>query len=175
VAKRPQAPKTQSEKQKEHRQEFRQAVLYAQSAVASPETQEVYKAAAATKKGRTPFNIAVADYFHAPEIHRIDLSDYTGQPGDTIRIEVSDDTLVKMVAVSITNADGSLVEEGEAQSDASGHLWTYTATEVNDNTEGDKITVFVKDLPENITQEEQTLSAQQNRLPEKFRTNSERV
>jgi TonB-dependent SusC/RagA subfamily outer membrane receptor len=99
----------------------------------------------------------VADFFNTPEIHRIDLSDYTGQPGDTIRIEVSDDTLIKEVTVSITNADGSLVEEGAAQPDTSKYLWTYTAAQVNDNLDGDKITVTVQDLPENISQKEQTL------------------
>jgi hypothetical protein len=68
-----------------------------------------------------------------------------------------DDTLVKAVTVSITNADGSTVEEGAAQADVSGHIWIYTATETNDNLEGDKIAVSVYDFPQNVSKEEKTL------------------
>ncbi|MDR2682471.1 MAG: hypothetical protein LBB64_01205 [Dysgonamonadaceae bacterium] len=72
-------------------------------------------------------------------------------------MEVSDDAVVRRITVSITNADGSLVEEGEAQSDASGYLWIYTAAQANANLNGDKIVVTVHDLPDNSTQKEQAL------------------
>jgi hypothetical protein len=157
VSKVPQMSKTPSEKQKEHQHRFRQAIIYAQAAVHSPETKDVYESAAAAKRGRTPFIAAVADFLNAPGIHLIDLSGYTGQAGDTIRIEVSDDTLVKDVIVSIINANGSPVEEGAAQADVSGHIWTYTATETNDNLEGDKIVVSIHDFPQNVSKEEKIL------------------
>jgi hypothetical protein len=64
---------------------------------------------------------------------------------------------VKEVRLSIVNDDGTLVEEGNAVSDPSGHVWIYTATKANENLSGDKITVTVSDLPGNQTQEEQTL------------------
>jgi hypothetical protein len=116
--------------------------------------EELYKAAA--KKGRYPFNVAVADFLNAPDIHRIDLSEYTGSAGENIRIMVDDDVTVKSVKVEIRNADGSLVEEGDATQSA-GSLWIYTAMQENDNLDGDKITVTVSDLPGNITREEQEL------------------
>jgi hypothetical protein len=153
VSKAPESSKKPlTAKQVEHQRKFRQAVLYAQAAVKDEGLAEIYEAVAAKKK-RTPFTVAVADFFNAPEIEHIDLSKYTGNIGDTIRIEVADDVVVKSVELSIVNADGSVVEEGNAVSDASGHVWTYTATQENDNLEGDKITVSISDLPENSTEE----------------------
>jgi hypothetical protein len=52
---------------------------------------------AKAKKGRTAFNTAVADFLNAPDIDTIDLSGYTGQPGDLIRITVTDDYKVQEV------------------------------------------------------------------------------
>jgi hypothetical protein len=63
ISKIPEPSKTVSEKQKAHRKRFQQAVIYAQSALALPETGDRY--AAAAKKGQTPINVAVADFFNA--------------------------------------------------------------------------------------------------------------
>jgi hypothetical protein len=49
------------------------------------------------------------------------------------------------------------VEKGEAQADASGYVWKYTATQTNDSLEGDKIEITASDLPENVTRQEQIL------------------
>jgi hypothetical protein len=149
-------PKTESKKQATHRKRFQQAVLYAQIALESPESGELYKAAAATKNKRA-FNIAVADFFNAPDIESIDLSEYQGKAGDRIRIVARDDFAVKSVKVRIINSDGSIVEEGEAVQSVSA-LWIYTATRDNENLEGDKIVVTASDLPGNVTEEEQIIN-----------------
>ena len=127
-------------------------MLYAQL----PGNQEIYKEKAA-KKGRTPFNVAVADFLKAPSIENVNISGYTGNAGDTIRISVMDDFAVKAVTVRITNSDGTLVEEGDAVSDAAGYEWTFTATQINDSLAGDKIEIFVSDIPGNITGDELSL------------------
>jgi hypothetical protein len=154
VSQMPKPSNTVSEKQVAHRKRFQQAVLYGKSALESPETAELYKAA--TKKGQVPMNIAVADFFNAPDIENIDVTGYSGKAGDVIRITASDDFIVKYVKVRITNADGSLVEEGEAVNDA-GDIWIYTAVQDNENLEGDKIVVTASDLPGNAVQDEQLL------------------
>jgi hypothetical protein len=146
-----------SEKQKEQRKRFQQAVIYAKAATASPEDKAVYESA---KTGKTPFNAAVADFLNAPDINGIDLSGYRGQAGDVIKVWASDDFAVKSVKVSIINDDGSLVEEGDALPDVSRQVWTYTATQNNDNLDGDKIVVSASDLPGNITVSEQLISEQ---------------
>jgi hypothetical protein len=151
VSKVPQKRKSDSEAQKEHQRKFQRAVLYAKSATADAVTGEAYKKAA--KRGQTGYNVAVADFFQAPDIWNIDVSGYAGQPGDLIRIQVSDNFMVKEVRVTISNADGSLVEEGAAVSDAVGYVWTYAATAVNDSLEGDRIEITASDLPGNVSQE----------------------
>ena len=155
VAMLPKTTSNASDTQKEHRRRFQQATFYAKAAIADPDTKAAY--ADSAKTGQTAYNVAVADFFHAPDIESVDLSQYTGQPGDTILIRATDDFMVKEVKVTITNADGSLVEKGDAAPDVGGYLWTYTATQVNDNLEGDKIEIAASDLPGNITREEQSI------------------
>ena len=155
VSKVPHRTAAATEKQMAHRRRFQQATIYGRTVQADPQLKELYGQAA--KKGQTAYNIAVADMLQAPDIERIDLSGYTGQPGDTIRIQVTDDFSVKEVKVTITNADGSLVEEGAATPDAIGYQWKYTATSANDDLDGDRIVITASDMPGNISKEEQTL------------------
>ena len=120
-----------------------------------PQLKELYGQAA--KQGQTAYNIAVADMLQAPNIENIDLSGYTGHPGDVIKVRVTDDFHVQEVTVTITNDDGSLVKTGFAQPDAIGYLWLYTATQDNENLAGDRIEITASDVPGNIAEEEQVL------------------
>jgi hypothetical protein len=156
VSKIPQSPTNASAKQKGQRKRFQQATIYAKVALEDKPTKERYDAAAKKKKNLTAYNVAVADFFNAPDIHSVDLSAYTGAAGDTIRMIVSDDFAVKSVQVCILNADGSLVEEGFAVNSA-GTIWIYTATQNNESLDGDKIIITASDLPGNRTTEEQSL------------------
>jgi hypothetical protein len=156
VSKIPPAPTSASEKQKKQRKRFQQATIYAKTALDDRPTKEMYEEAAKKKKGLSAYNVAVADFFNAPDINTVDLSDYTGAVGDPIRMMVSDDFAVKSVHVRIINADGSLVEEGLAVNSA-GNAWIYTATQNNESLVGDKIIITASDLPGNITNEERRL------------------
>ncbi|CAD7805290.1 hypothetical protein CHRY9390_01345 [Chryseobacterium aquaeductus] len=138
-----------SEKQKQHKLKFQKAVLYAKSVLADPSKNQMYAAMADSSKGITTYNVAVADLLNAPDIEEIDLSNYNGNVGDTIKIIVLDDFQVVSVTVRIENADGSLVEEGIAIDN--GAEWIYTATISNPDLSGDKITVKATDNPDNVT------------------------
>ena len=80
--------------------------------MADAEAKADYAAKARDK--RSAFNVAVADFFHAPNLDEIDLKEYSGAVGETIRVRVTDDFRVEQVQVSIVNSDGSLVEQGDA-------------------------------------------------------------
>jgi hypothetical protein len=153
----PRASGKESELQKAQRRKFQHAVLYAKTLSTEPELDAAYAAKARSKPGLSARNVAVADYMHAPDIERIDLSAYHGKPGDVIRIEVTDDFAVGEVKVVITNPDGSLVEEGSALPEASGYEWTYRATAENESLDGDRIEVFASDTPGNISRAEEEL------------------
>jgi hypothetical protein len=137
------------------RERFQQAAIYGQSVITDPQLKAEYKAAA--KPGQSAYNVAVADFFHAPDIREVDMSDYSGQVGDVIRIKVTDDFSVQQVSVKIENADATFVEEGEAALSSDGLSWIYTATAANESLSGDKITVTATDRPQNISREEQVI------------------
>lgn len=139
-----------SEKQKDHTRKFQKAILYAKSVMNDPGKKQEYEAVADRAKGITGYNVAVADLLNAPDIESIDLSGYTGDPGNLIKITATDDFEVVAVTVKIENADGSLVEEGSAVNN--GAEWIYTATVSNPDLAGDKITVTASDAPANLSQ-----------------------
>ena len=74
---------------------------------------------------KTAFNIAVADWFNEPQVLELDLSQWTKQADQTIRVQAQDDTYVAKVHMVIRGPNNSLLEEGDAvRSD--GLWWTYT-------------------------------------------------
>ena len=137
------------------RSRFQEAVIYGKSVLTDPTTKALYEEK--TAPGKSAYNVAVADYFNAPNIKEVDLSNYTGEEGSTIRIKATDDFEVADVQVKIANADGTLVEVGNAVLQSDGLFWLYTATKLNESLQGDKITVTVSDIPGNNTIEEKTL------------------
>ena len=150
VAKKPKAKTFISLAQKQVNDKFQLASIYALAAIADTAPYHALYAAKAGD-GISAYNVAVADYFNAPEIHDIDIDAYTGAIGSKIQIKVTDDIMVKTVKISITNSNGTLVEDGFAVQDADGLHWTYTATQANAPLSGDKVTATATDLPANMT------------------------
>jgi hypothetical protein len=138
-----------------HQTRFQQAVIYGKTQMADPVAKAAYEEKA--EGMQTAFNMAVADFFNAPQIDEVDLTAYAGAVGDTIRVRVTDDFHVAQVHVAIYNADASLVEEGDAVLDANGIDWLYTVTAANADTAGDRIVVRASDQPGNLSEEELTM------------------
>ena len=71
----------------------------------------------------------IADFLTAPLVDQIDLNDYSGRAGDTIRIRASDDFEVAGVTVSISGSEGQPIEHGAAVlSSMKWGRWLYTTT-----------------------------------------------
>ena len=128
-----------------HQQKFREAVVYAKDAKAQP----IY-VAKAEGTPMQPYNVALADFLHAPEVKEIDLSAWTGASGQQIRIRAMDDVQVTQVTVVITDEDDVVLEQGAAVEEDGG-WWTYTTTTLIGETTP-KVIVSVKDLPGHIAQ-----------------------
>ena len=137
------------------KQKFQQAVLYGKAVNADPAKKAAYENAAS--EGQSAYNVAIADFFNAPNIEEINVEGYTGAIGSKIIVKATDDFEVSKVHVTIENGDGSLVEEGDAVADAIGLHFTYTATVTNASVTGDKITVTAFDNPGNETASSKTL------------------
>lgn len=144
-----------SEGQKAHLGKFQEAVLYAKAALAEPDKRAGYTQSATMTQ--TAYNVAVADFFHAPDIKDVDLSKYTGKTGDTIIIRATDDFKVMEVSVAIYNSDGTEVEHGLAVLSTNGVDWVYTAKAENPSLTGDRIVIRASDMPGNVTEEEKSL------------------
>lgn len=147
VAVAPQEYAERTEAQKKHAQKFRAASHYAAKTLKDPDTKAAY--AARAKKGQTAHNVAVADFLQAPDISEINLSQYQGKKGDTIRVRVSDDYMVAEVRVAIYNAEGTLLEEGNATPEENDMDWTYTTQKASTEVSGNQLIVSAYDLPGN--------------------------
>ncbi len=156
VADRPRAfSKPPTAIQLEIRQHFKRAVQYAKTALIDPILKAAYQAM--TKLGQTAFNTAFADYQRAPEFDaEVSLESYSGAVGEEITVSVLDDFRVTSVRVEIRNADGSLLEEGEAVQSENGPAWVYTTTMFNSELPGTTIMFTASDLPGNRTVLEKT-------------------
>ena len=153
----PSTTKAPTEAQLSQRERFQQAVLYAKTQMADPAIKAEYEALAKGTGFPNAYNIAVADFFNAPDILEVDLSKYTGQIDEFIRVKVTDDFKVKSVSVEIQNPDGSLVEKGEAVRQVNKIDWVYSTTATNRTIGGDKIIIKAYDVPGNETKEEKVI------------------
>ena len=120
---------TLSAAQANHRVRFQQAVDYGKSAMADPAVKAIYLAAAKARSIPV-FSCPVADFFNAPSVSDVNLSNFTGAVGDKIAFHAEDDFGVVRARVAITKTDGTLIESGEAaETNPGSGLWSYTATQ----------------------------------------------
>jgi len=136
-----------TEAQLEHQDRFRQAVLYGRLVMADPEMKAIYEQAAKAK-GKPIFSLTVADFFNAPVVDEVDLSNYGGSVGDPIVIRAHDDIKVSQLSVVVSDSEGGQIESGDAEETppASGR-WVYTATESVAQGNTVRIAVTVRDQP----------------------------
>ncbi|MBE0670983.1 MAG: hypothetical protein IH588_10375 [Anaerolineales bacterium] len=139
--------------QLEHQERFRQAVLYGRLVMADPEKKAAYEQAAKAKQ-KPLFSLTVADFFHAPVLDEVDLSEYGGGAGETIIIRAHDDFKVARLQVVVSDSNGQEIERGEAvETPPNGGQWTYTASESVAEGTLVRITVTASDQPGGTSQD----------------------
>lgn len=104
---------------------FSMAINYARNIVKDPEMKAAYKARAGKRVSAN--NVAIRDFLTPPVVTEIDTSAYQGLSGHKIRIAATDDFKVKLVTVTITDAEGKKLESGPCVVGLSGFSWYYTA------------------------------------------------
>jgi len=138
-----------TEAQLEHQERFRQAVLYGRLVMADPAMKADYGKAAKIK-GKPLFSLTVADFFNAPIVDEVDLSNYSGATGDTIAVRAHDDFKVSSLRVVISDNNGE-VESGQAEeTPPSGGRWVYTTTHAVAQGTTVRIAVMASDQPGGI-------------------------
>lgn len=100
--------------------------------------------------GVPAYNLAVADWFVAPRVLEINVDRWTGKSGQTIRVKARDNLLVARVFVVIRDAQGMLLEMGEAvQSEPGSSWWNYTTKSRVTMTPFPTVKAIAEDLPGN--------------------------
>jgi hypothetical protein len=128
-----------------HQAAVRDAATYASFA----ETQEIYLHTA-VETGTTAYALAVADWFGAPKVLEINVDRWTGNAGETIRVKARDKVSVARVEVVIRNAQGDVLEMGEAvQSETGSAWWNYTTQSSVPLTPFPTLQAIAFDLPGN--------------------------
>lgn len=144
------APAAKSPKQKERMEQFRKAAKYAKEATTKEEMKERYRQGVTDRK-HTPYLVAIADYLNAPEIHKVDASEYNGGINQKIVIIATDDFMVDRVIVEILLANGSLIESGSADNIGNGTTWIYTSAVDVSSAAGIQVKAVAYDLPGNAS------------------------
>jgi hypothetical protein len=135
-------------RQSQKRDQLTYASLYAQGVMVSDKLRKKYeKKATATL---TWHNLACRDFLIPPVVKKVNIKEYTGEPGSQIVIKATDDFRVIAVKVKILNANGSLIEEGDAFMDPLYRKhWIYTAMKDNTALAGTKVIATAFDIPNN--------------------------
>lgn len=139
--------KEPSEKQKEQRERFRLASLYAQRVTVDPVLLEEYRAAAGRRGFSNVRSLIIADYFRIPEILSMNVN--TKPAGSVMETIVVDYMRVKSVSVSLINPDGSVFEAGKGALGIDKQTWTYRIQDSAKLVAGVSVEITATDLPGN--------------------------
>jgi hypothetical protein len=150
MANKPAKRKGNSARQQQQVDRFREAIDYAKQQMANPERKALYEKGINDRKFSANA-VALSDRLHAPKIHEIGAMNYSGEPGEIIRIRATDDFMVASVSVTITGGDNQVVEAGEARPRGKRGLWRMTTTVRNTHVPGTVIAVEAKDMAGNET------------------------
>lgn len=148
-ARRKQKNPTSTRMQQLFKERFKEGVIYAKGVLQDPVLTGFYSPY--VKDGVRVYNLALADFCKMPEIKGIDTTNYLGNIGDELTIRATDNFKVQSVTVSITSANGTLIETGQAIQAANALDWVYTTAVANPNPTGTIVTAKASDLPGNQT------------------------
>ena len=143
--------------QAETQEKFLLASRYARAIIRSPDKDLAEAYAAALRPRQNVYSRAVEDFLSPPVVKSINTRNYKGAVGDKIAVRAIDDFRVVSVRVEIYAANGTLLEEGNAELSANGIDYNYTATQANNLLAGSKIRTIATDVPGNEGMLEATL------------------
>lgn len=154
-AKRTLSSAAPSEKQLQVRSRFSEATQFASAAIDNPQALLEYSALASILDVKSAYLAAVIDYLTPPEIGAVFVANYKGHVGDEINITPDIPVKLTQVTVSIHNADGTVLEAGDAVPRKL--KWTYVAKAVNAQLKGSKLVVVGRDRQDRETTFEKIL------------------
>lgn len=146
-----------TQSQAEIQEKFLLATKYAKAVLAGQVVGMKDAYAGVLRPRQNIYSRALEDFMSSPVVKSIDTRNYKGVVGDKLTIRAFDDYRVTGVQVQITAANGTLLEQGNAQVQPNGLDYTYTATLANAQLAGSKIKAIATDVPGNEGSLEVTL------------------
>jgi len=131
---------------------FKAATGYAKRVMNDPALKQVYKSRC--KARQNAYAKAIQDFYGAPEIEEIDLSNYTGEANSFIRVYATENFRVDQVRVMIENEQNQEVESGFATQEENTDWWKFIVSGTHILSSGGKVVVTASDLPGNETTKE---------------------
>lgn len=135
--------------QVEAQERFQFASRYAKAVTDDSDQSLAQAYQRALRPRQNVYSRALEDFLSLPKIRRIDARAYRSAAGDKIQVRAIDDFRVVSVRVEIYRADGSLIEDGDAEQNVNGIDWTYTAKTANGQLTGTRIVAIATDVPGN--------------------------
>jgi len=126
---------------------FKKATAYAKKAMSDQELKQSYKNKCNLRQNA--YVRAVQDFFIAPSIEEIDLSNYTGEANSFIRVYATDDFRVNRVQVMIKDEQNQELETGFAVQEENTDWWKFVVSKAHVIPTGGKVIASAYDLPGN--------------------------
>ena len=136
-----------SEAYEKNKLRFKDATVYAKRVMNDAALKQAYKNK--SKARQTAYARAVQDFFSAPVIHEIDLSNYTGEVNSFVRIFATDDFRVKQVLVRVEDEQSQTVETGFAEREENADWWKFIVNKAHVLPSGGKVIASALDMPGN--------------------------
>ena len=121
-----------TEAQRQQREKFRLATLYAKRCMLTPELKAEYDKIGRTY-GNGAFAAAVTDFLKSITVDAILTNSYSGQAGFPLTVMVNDIHKMKTMKVTLESASGQVIEEGNAafMPGSSGYCYVTTVDIAN--------------------------------------------
>jgi len=136
AVKRGPSKKKPTQKQLEARHRMTIASARAQRLMADPEIKAYYESLAGP--GQNAYNMAVKDAYHSPEVQNIRLE------GEDVVVTAKNEFRVAEVEVKVIDAEGVIIERGQAVLGRNRVHWYYKTTALP---AGGKVVVVAENLP----------------------------
>jgi hypothetical protein len=143
VVKKPVRKKPITPAERNNRHLFAEAQIYASNMLLDPELGQWYCIVAKVNSLQSAHRAAANDLMTKPEIERINTEGYQGNAGDVIHIKPKTPLKITSIEVTIYNADGSILESGQAIKNE--FNFKYCATLPNTSVDGSKIVLVAHD------------------------------
>jgi hypothetical protein len=150
----PKKPKKQSPIQKENRSKFKRATIYAKNMMKDPVKKAEYREIAKKLQLPNAYTAAITDYMRNPQIEELDLTSYSGNADEEIKVTVRKKGFeVQEVEVIVVDQNGEAMEEGKA-SKGLANEWIYKTSSDLEERGTAKFLIRVRDRSGNITEKQ---------------------